>query len=359
MKQAEFKFTATVYGILFILSMSGVMLIYGSCQSDVTGLDSAGFAFKQFVVAAAGFICMDLLRRVPANLLQKWSKILFYAAFLLLFMVLIFGVRINGMKGWYSLHYFLLQPSDLLKCIYILYISNVYMESENKEKAFFHTGILTAVWTGVIILQPDYGTALIYGLIFAVISFLAGVKWYILGILPLCAFTSLMVFIGRKEYGFNRLYGFFSENADVSGAAWHWKQFQLTIAGGGWTGNKIKGAFWSNNYLPFSYNDSAYAAMHEMIGAIGAIFILVLFFVLFYLFFRRAKMAGAERLVIMAGICAVMVQMLLHCSINCALIPTTGLTMPLISYGGSSLLGTFMIFGVILSFCRKSGAEQE
>lgn len=359
MRHSNFTFTASIYSILFMLSFSGVMLIYGSRLSGISGFDSADFALKQFCIAAIGFGCMECLRRIDCSKLSAWSPKLFFAALILLWMLLFCGVKINGMRGWYSLHFFYLQPSYIFKFIYILYISNLYIKNENKERAFLIAGTASAFWIGAIILQPDYGTALIYGMIFAVISFLAGVKLYILALLPLCAFTSLIVFIGRKAYGFNRLYGFFSENADIAGAAWHWKQFQLAIARGGWLGNKIDGAFWSNNYLPFSYNDSAYAALHEMTGYIGAIFILLLFFALFYLFYRRAQRSGTEKLIIISGISAVLLQLLLHCSVNCALIPTTGLTMPLISYGGSSLLGVFLNFGMLLSFANKENSEKE
>lgn len=342
-------FNPLICVIIFILTLSGVLLIYSSRLDSSYGFESADFALKQFFIGCIGFTCMTVLGKLDFSKIKKSAVPMFIAALLLLYIMLAAGVKINGMRGWFYFHFFYIQPSDLFKCFYILYISLIYENAENKEKAFFQTGFISLLWIGAILLQPDYGTAFIYGLIFTVLSFLAGVKLHVLALLPLCAVTSLAVFIGRKEYGFKRLYGFFSENADIAGSAWHWKQFQLTIAEGGFFGKKISGAFWSNNYLPFAYNDSAYAALHELTGIAGAVFVLLLFFILLYLFFRKGIQLEKGRLFVIGGISALMLQTLLHCTINCALIPTTGLTMPFISYGGSSLLGSFLLIGMMLS----------
>lgn len=351
-----FNFLFSVYGIIFVLGFSGIMLIYGSRSSAEYSIGAAEFAFKQFCFLLFGFGLMEIMRRIGKEKYLKMSRHLFFAALVLLFGVLLFGVKINGMRGWYSLYYIYFQPSEIFKFIYILYISNIYLRTENKEKAFIHGGILSIFWIGAIILQPDYGTALLYCFAFAIISFAAGVKLRVLLILPVAALVSLLSFIIYKDYGFERLYGFFSKNADIFGSAWHWKQFQLTVAGGGWFGKQIDGAFWSNNYLPFAYNDSAYAALHEIVGFTGAFVILLLYFALFYMIFKESS--KSNNLIALSGIGAMMSNVLLHCSVNCAIIPTTGLTLPLISYGGSSLTGTFMLLGIILSFCRPEEAEK-
>lgn len=354
MKKSFFSFTAWVHAILLVISFSGIMLIYSSRHEKYFDFESSDFVLKQFCFMIIGFIVMNCIRRIDCRKLLSAAPLLFAVSILVLYILLFAGVKINGMRGWFYIGQFSIQPSELCKCIYILFISDVYMRAENKEKAFFLNGFLSIVWIGAILLQPDYGTAMIYGIIFTVISFLAGVKLQMLALLPLCAVTSLFVFISRKSYGFDRIYDFFSVNSDISTVGWHWKQFQITIAEGGWFGNKIGQTFWSNNYLPFAYNDSAYAAMHEAVGWVGAGIVLMLFFVLFILFYNESRRHEANRLVIMSGISAILMQVLLHCSINCAIIPTSGLTMPLISYGGSSLLGTFMIAGMMLSFCNSS-----
>lgn len=354
MQKKNLFFISTVYVILFILAFSGILLIYSCRANSAYGFEAAEFALKQFFIACGGFACMEYLRRFDCCKLEKLSSYTFFCAMAVLALVLITGVKINGMKGWFSFYSVNLQPSDIFKCFYIFYIANLYEKSQNKEKTFFIAGAVSTVWIGLILLQPDYGTALIYGLIFAVISFLAGVKWYILALLPMCAVTSLAVFVGHKKYGFDRLYNFFAANADISSGAWHWKQFQLTIARGGFFGSKTDGAFWSSNYLPFAYNDSAYAALHELTGFTGAFLLLLLYFVLLAIFFNRGNKLQSGRLFVLSGAFALMVQTLLHCSVNTALLPTTGLTMPLISYGGSSLLGFFLLFGMMLCVCKSN-----
>ena len=347
----DFIFNAVIYILIFILSFSGIMLIYGSRLESQYGFGAADFAVRQFCYMLTGFILMDRIRRIDCRKLLSASPVLFAIGLIILWGVLFFGVKINGMRGWYSLYYFYIQPSELFKFIYVLFICRIFIQIENKEKAFLYAGAVSALWIGAVLLQPDYGTAVLYVLSLGIISFLAGVKMRILFLLPAAMASSLIIFIARKEYGFRRLYGFFSDNADITGSAWHWKQFQLTIARGGWFGNKTDGAFWSNNYLPFAYNDSAYAALHEITGFAGALCILLLFFTIFIIIYKHSFNMN-YRFIILSGAGTVLAHALLHCSVNCALIPTTGLTLPFISYGGSSLAGMFMLYGVILSFCN-------
>lgn len=357
-KSDFYKFIFPALCIIFVLTFSGVLLIYSSTEGNLYDFDAMNMALRQTLFVFAGFVIIEGMRRIKSEKYLKAAPYLFVISLIVLWSLLFFGVRINGMRGWFACGIFLIQPSEIFKFVYILFICFLYMTIKNKEKAFCIGGAATLLWAGAVIMQPDYGTAMLYCAAFALISFLAGVKWCMLWLLPLAAVSSLIFFIAKKEYGFKRLYGFFSENADVFGSAWHWKQFQLTVARGGWLGKRIEGAFWSNNYLPFAYNDSAYAAMHETIGWIGASLILVFFFVLLYLFYRYSAGCGEKRVLVLSGIFIILMQVLVHCSINCALVPTTGLTMPFISYGGSSLVGTFMIIGMLFSFCNAGRIEE-
>lgn len=350
------NFILHFYILIFILGFSGVLLIYGSRGSQY-GFNAAELALKQCIFLLSGILLMEIMRRTDYRKYLTAGTKLFFPALIILYGVLLFGVKINGMRGWYSLGNIYLQPSELFRFIYILFISDIYLKAKNKERAFPVALIYSIPYIGAVLLQPDYGTAMLYVMTFALISFLAGVRLRLLAILPAGALCSLLIFINCKEYGFNRIYGFFSENADVFGVAWHWKQFQLAIARGGWFGNKLSGGFWSNNYLPFSYNDSAYATMHELIGFCGAAVILVLFFILFHMTIKKSA-KNKYSLIIISCIATILMQTLLHCSINCALIPTTGLNLPLISYGGSSLTGIFMIFGMMLSFLNCDETEE-
>lgn len=355
----DFALIAQIYTILLILTFSGVMIIYSSRRTAEHDASVPELAFRQFGYIIIGFIILELIRRIKKEHYIKYADKLFYAGLLLLFGVLLFGVRINGMKGWYSFFYFHIQPSEIFKFIYVLFISKLYIDRGTDAKNFAIAAMFTAICSALIVIQPDYGTASIYFFSFAIISFLAGVKIRYLILLPLAGITGLLLFIVRKQYGFNRLYGFFSDNADIAGSAWHWKQFQLSIARGSWFGTKIDGSFWSNNYLPFAYNDSAYAALHETIGFAGGLLILSLFFVLFFLIIRRSCNTGKYSLISKAAISTLLIHALLHCSVNSALLPTTGLTLPFVSYGGSSLLGAFLLTGLAIAFCRSEETEND
>ncbi|MBO5958808.1 MAG: FtsW/RodA/SpoVE family cell cycle protein, partial [Lentisphaeria bacterium] len=161
-----------------------------------------------------------------------------------------------------------------------------------------------------------------------------------------------IVFVTMNPYALKRVLDFF---AGKGGGKWHHEQFLYSLARGGWTGSS-EGALWSNAYLPLPHTDSLYATIVESSGFIGGMIVLFLFLMIGFLFCRLAGRDGMSRCgKLYAGTVGLLclVQALLHISVNLVILPTTGITLPFLSYGGSSLISTFAAFGIAFSAMRQ------
>jgi cell division protein FtsW len=170
----------------------------------------------------------------------------------------------------------------------------------------------------------------------------------LLGILGLIA-----VFF-TKPYVLERILAFIDPLTDPTGAGWHILQFKYTLARGGLAGRDWGGAVWSNAYLPLSYSDSTFASLTESVGFMGAMPVIIGFCILAYLCYCLSLAVDGEgrRIFVFSVGMLVAAQAFLHMSVNVGLFPPTGITMPMFSYGGSSLVSTMFGFGMVLSAAR-------
>jgi cell division protein FtsW (lipid II flippase) len=223
-----------------------------------------------------------------------------------------------------------------------------------ESRRFILMLILCIVWIVPILLQPDMGTALIYMVAFGIVYWCSGGKIrYLFYSLPVaCPF--LFFFIYRHPYILSRFYGFWDPEGDFSGKGWHIMQFRYTLSRGGLAGAESGRALWANSYLPLAHSDSAFASLVESVGLIGSLPVVAGIMVLCYIAFRAACLGGdAMRGNLIFSIAAVFAfQSLVHIGVNVTLLPPTGITLPILSYGGSSLVSTMVAFGIMLSAAR-------
>ena len=338
---------------LSILGLGGCLAIY-SARSF--GEDPFYFVFRQLLWLGSGVIFFLLLAGIPFRYYEKYAWQLAGLSFFTLLLVLVIGTEINGMRGWFSIGgIFLIQPSELAKAPYLLLLSVLASNGERSPcRRFLLMSGTGAAFCGIILLQPDFGTAAVYFAGLAVVLFIAGFRKSFLLLLAMAALPCTVLFLVKHEYAMARLAGYWNPDAHLYGAGWHIKQFQYTLAHGGLFGSEWGGALWSNAYLPLSHSDSAFAAIVESGGVAGGLLILGGFLAMVWLF-RGMALAAESRtarfLIFSAGaVCAV--QALLHIGVNTALLPPTGLTLPIFSYGGSSLFGTMAAFGMACSASR-------
>ena len=343
-------------GAAFLLGVTGVLTI-ASSRYAMTYPDT--LLAKQALFLVIGMAVMFAAAALPFRIYRRYAPVLGAAGLLLLLILPLGGVRVHGMMGWLRFGGVSLQPSELMKAPFLLMLAVILTKPDRSELRRFGMGMLwMATWIVPVALQPDFGTAAIYFGVFVLLYFAIGGRIAYLTV-PLAAGAAAAIwFVCRHPYAWKRLRGFVDPWSDPLGSGWHSLQFDVAIARGRLFGVKLGGALWSNNYLPFPYNDSAFATLSETLGFTGGVLVCC---ALVLLALSLWRLAGSERLprtnrVFVIGVMVLLtLQSMVHISVNLRLLPTTGLTMPFVSYGGSSLIGCFWLLGMALS----AGNEQE
>ncbi|MBQ7206885.1 MAG: FtsW/RodA/SpoVE family cell cycle protein [Lentisphaeria bacterium] len=333
----------------FLLGLCGLLTIASSQSAADRPLH---LVLRQLAFLAVGLALMAATARIRFDFWKKHTPELFFLFWLLLLLLPFFGSRINGMRGWFRIGPLSFQPSECGRPFFLLALVSVFCGVPAGMKRLAASGLLTALWLTPICLQPDFGTVMIYALAFLVIYFLSGAPWKHLLLLATGACVSAASIVVAHPYVLKRFSGFLFPERDPMGSGWHVRQFELAAARGHWFGSKLGSAVWSNAYLPFSYNDSAGATLIETLGLAGAAVPALLFIVLLLALHRlagRPGLSGTARLFIAGTAVFLGLQVLVHMGVNLALLPPSGLVLPFISYGGSSLAGCCAMLGIALS----------
>ncbi len=337
--------------ILLTLLTWGGFTIYSS--SSISG-EGEIFGWKQLIWCGVGVLVIMLALLTDFDRIYRHAFILAGLILLPLLLVWFCGIKINGMRGWYDLGGIYFQPSELGKPIYLLLICRLAASAVDTRKCAFMLLTCFIVFSLPLVLQPDFGTILVYGAITAMVFWIyAGkIKWLLSGMAVV--FMPLAAIALSQPYVLRRFQGYLYPEDDPFGTGWHTLQLRYAMASGGMTGRGTGEALWSNAYLPYSYCDSAFAAMTETTGAIGGIITVVLFVMIAVLCLRigSSHPDPIRRGFIFCGGIMICIQAFIHISVNVTLFPVTGLTCPLLSYGGSSLTGTLLLVGMIFAAIR-------
>lgn len=337
----------------FLLGVWGLLTIASSQSAS----PASSLIARQFCALAAGMAVMFVAARIPFGFYRRQVWLLGLLFFLPLLILPLAGVRVNGMCGWFRIGAFSFQPTEPAKGIFLLCVVLMLTSLRSENLRFLGALAVAAIWLIPIFLQPDFGTSAIYLAGFAAACFLAGVRWRNLLIFGAGGAASAALFIWSHPYAWRRITGLFQPELDPFGSGWHIRQFEFAIARGRFFGEKLGHAVWSNAYLPLSYNDSAFATMAETLGFLGTLpvyFGFALLIASLVVLANRYDLESDARLYILSAAALLGIQSLVHISVNLCLLPPTGLTLPLISYGGSSLIGCCLMLGIALSAARCS-----
>ncbi len=312
-------------------------------------------------VAVVGFV---LAAGVPVAWYRRWAPWLAAGAWALLAAVLRWGTEVNGMTGWFSYRGIFFQPSEFGKPVFVLAVVWGLERFQMRRGGLDWRAFLAmlggfAVWIGPIGLEPDFGAVLVYALAFGILLWNAGARLEHCLLLGALGLVGTVAVLAREPYVFKRFHIFFLPGP--GSPAWQVQQFQYALASGGWLGRWWGHGLWTRAYLPLGYSDSIFAAVGEAVGLVGVIPLVLLIPAWVAYGFRLCLRAGAGFGGAAAfGLCVLTgVQALVHLAVNTGLIPPTGVTLPLISYGGSSLVATFVSLGIVERVrreARRSGA---
>ena len=347
----------------------GVVMVYSSSSAlaDKSFENSGFFLQRQLLRAAFGLTIMLLLSRVPLSLWRLLARPLLLVGLLLLVLVLLLGEG-RGAQRWLpvglpSFATLSFQPSELVKLVLVLYLADVLARKQS-EISDWKLGlaprlVVVSVVQVLIVMQPDLGTALAISAISMVILWLGGAGTAHLGLVASGAGLIAVWSVLSSPYQLERVRTFLAplidpEGADPQGAGFQVDQALLALGSGGWFGVGL-GNSMQKHYLPEPHTDFVFAFAGEELGLLGTLSIICLFAALSVHGYRIATRAAsfhgflvASGITVMVAICA-----LLNVAVATGLMPTTGLPLPFVSYGGSSLLLNLSGIGILAAVARE------
>ena len=359
-------FLYTLYRFDWLLILA-VLLLSAISFSAIYSIDlsrSGGLTFIpiQLIALGLGVGAMVVLGSFHVTFYQAAARLSYLGALLLLVLVLFFGVTVRGTTGWFDFGPIAFQPSEFAKVCLIIFLGYTIARSARRTKHLrflVQTGLPTALYVGLVLLQPDLGSALVISGIWFVSLLFAGVpKRFIIGILLL----GLVAFgVGWNtffaEYQKDRIRTFLAPEADALGSGYNVTQSLIAIGSGGLYGRGLGfGSQSQLHFLPEAQTDFIFSVIAEELGFLGAVLMLVLYILIFWRLIRIAGRSPEDfGAYMVSGIAAMLLlQIVFNVGAATALLPVTGLTLPFMSYGGSSLVINFVLIGLAQSVARSA-----
>jgi len=341
----------TLIGFFMVNSASRVWALYKYG-------DEFYFTKKQLLFIVVGFLAMIAFSKIKIEFLRKHTKKILIIVFVLLILVAIpgIGVERNGSRSWFGIGSFAIQPAEIFKIAIILFIADKLDENYIKTKKF--TKIILPILLpaligfGLIMLQPDFGTGIVTLASVILMTLISRNKlnnYLKLGVVGLLGLGGLIL---SAPYRLERITAYLDPFSDPLGSGFQSIQSLFAIGPGGLLGLGIDGSIQKHFYLPEPQTDFIFAIICEELGFIGAFLIIFLFIVLFYSLFQIALDSNSDyqAFVIFGFGSVIAVQTIINLGVVVGLLPVTGITLPFISYGGSSLVVLLSMVGIIYAF---------
>ncbi len=339
----------------------GLWAISGITRFDVPG-EPDYFVRRQAIAVAMGAAGLVLAAFVPPSLYQRHWRLVYGGTIGLMVFVFAFAEAIRGSKRWIDLGPFQFQPSEFGKLFFVLAIAGFLVERQDRigELRTLWTAILLGIVPlGLVFLQPDLGTALVYAAALFAVLFVAGVRWLHLAAL---AVASLVLVLGTiwwlpaagvqvlKPYQTARLTGFTNPDSDPSGLTYNVSQSITSIGAGGVSGRGVAGASQTRlDYLPEHATDFVFASFAEQRGFMGASILLLLYLLVVWRGLRVITVAGDLYGAVVAGgiVFAFLFQVFVNVGMTMGIAPVTGIPLPFVTVGGSSMVANLLAVGVL------------
>lgn len=355
--------------VLILLVVGLVMVLSASTVYSFRNFDSSYYMFqRQLLFAAIGLIAMMFLSRQKPETFQRFSIVLLVMAFVLLLLVFMPGIgqTVNGQRNWIKLFGpFSMQPSEFAKWALLVWTATLIAKRRQLVDGWRSLLIPLAPVAGIMIVlvlaEGDLGTTLVMMPIVAAILLVAGAPLRLFGWMGAAIVTMVALMSIAAPYRLQRFATWLDPASDPTGAGWQVLHGQYALATGGWWGVGLGGSREKWGFLPEAQTDFILAVIGEELGLVGTLSILVLFVVIAIMITRIAFRTDDDfiRLATTGVGIWIVAQALINIGAVLGALPITGLPLPLVSYGGSSLMFTLMAIGMVLSFARAQPAAQE
>ncbi|MFZ1880902.1 MAG: rod shape-determining protein RodA, partial [Gaiellaceae bacterium] len=359
---------------LLILALVSVVAYGLSAIDGITRHDPGGSAVsRQGLYAFVGSILFLAVLLVDPDRFRMLWRPIYFGTLGLMLLVLVMGAATRGSKRWIDVGFFTFQPSEFGKVLFVLALAGFlaersrFMASPRTALAALAYGLPPII---LVFIQPDIGTALVYTAALAAVLFIAGIRWLHFGILGAAAVLGALAVLWLlpaaglnvlKPYQTDRLVGFTHPDNDPRGATYNLRQSITAVGAGGLRGRGVLGATQTRlNYLPEHATDFAFASLAEERGFFGAAILLLLYLLVVW---RALKIvAGARDLycAIVAGGIAFMFlfQVFVNSAMTMGVAPITGIPLPFVSVGGSSMITNFLAIGILQSIHLRRGVRR-
>jgi cell division protein FtsW len=351
----------TVLGLIFF---GLVMIASAGIAYSRTRFGDSYYFFKHqlFFGVLPGLVVLYIVQKINYNFWKNISLPLFAASIVALILVFVpgIGTKIYGASRWIQLGPFSFQPSEMLKLGLVIYLS-AWLENRVERIKDFYEGLMpflaiVGIVSFLLIKQPDMGTLGVMILISLSIFFLSGAKLSHLASLGIAGALALFVLIKTESYRMDRLTVFLHPELDPRGIGYQINQALLAIGSGGIFGLGLGHSLQKFNYLPEPVGDSIFAIIGEELGMVGAMFLVILFVFFAIRGLRIAKNAPDRfsKLVACGIVSWIIFQAFINIAAICGLIPLTGIPLPFISYGGTSIIFLMVGVGILLNISKYS-----
>ena len=351
------------WSVVLLLAI-GLVMVYSASiamaeAEKLSGYRTHYFLLRHAIYLVIGVVAGMMVFQIPMAMWQRFAPWLFIGGCLLLVLVLIPGIgrEVNGSRRWIPLGIMTMQPSEIMKLLTVLYAADYTV----RKAAFMHDfkkGFLpmlaVMVFVGAVLLrQPDFGALVVITLIAMAILFLGGLNWRVFAGLVVLLAVAFVVLIISSPYRLQRILGFMDPWADAFGKGYQLSHSLIAFGRGEWLGVGLGASVEKLFYLPEAHTDFLLAVIAEELGFAGVAVILALF----VLFIQRAFSVGREAMMrekyfaalVAQGIAVwITVQAFINMGVNMGLLPTKGLTLPFLSFGGTGILINCVAVGILL-----------
>ncbi|MFW1676611.1 rod shape-determining protein RodA [Pontibacter sp. JAM-7] len=335
--------------LLFMLCGFGLFVLYSASGQDMA------YVTRQALRMGAGFFVLIFLAQLTPRFLGSWAPWLFVIGVGLLVAVLLFGVGAKGAQRWLALPGFRFQPSEIMKLVLPLTVA-YYLSSRPLPPSIKHvivSLVLIGLPTALIMKQPDLGTSLLIAASGVFVLLLSGIRWrFIFAALGVLGAALPALWAVMKDYQRQRVLTFLDPESDPLGAGWNIIQSKTAIGSGGIYGKGWLGGTQSQlDFLPESHTDFIIAVVAEELGLIGVLILLTLYLLIIARGLIMASQAPNSFGRLMSGsiILTFFVYVFVNIGMVSGLLPVVGVPLPLISYGGTSLVTLMAGFGILMS----------
>ena len=344
--------------ILFGLGLFFSLVSTSLIASDKLNTNSYYFFIKHLLFIVVGVFVIIFFSSLKHDDLTKVSRVFFILFLFFLILVPFFGVEVKGSKRWIEVPFLpRFQPIELLKPFLIVILASV-LSYENKKNLYYKFFLSFLILTPIILLliiQPDVGQTLLTFLTWLSLIFVSGINLIIFFVffILLCFLLLVAIYFFSNKFGYilTRLQSFFDP---TSGNNYQSEKASEAIISGGFFGKGI-GEGTLKNRVPEAHNDYIVSVISEEFGVLFIIILMIIFLFFVYQVFKKlySEDNNQSKLILVGSMSIILLQVLIHIGVNIRLFPTTGMTLPFISYGGSSIVSTSILSGIILNLTKR------